>query len=116
MVRSGVLSVPHKLPRVQATSLEPSRSIGLLSCFLTLHFFLSDKPGSNPLVGFLAHATAADTCTELIELAFEKNKLPIGKAICEHLRKTSHLEDKGRYRYDKIMHDEPTRVVTNYFK
>ena len=29
-------------------------------------------------VGFLAHATAADACLELIELAFETNKLPIG--------------------------------------
>ena len=115
MVRSGVLSVPRKWPRVQATSLEPSRSIRLLSCFLTLHFFLSDKknpPGSNPLVGFLAHATAADACTELIELAFETKKLPIGKGICERLRKTSHLEDEGRYRHDKITHDEPTRVAT----
>ena len=33
----------HKWPRVRATSLEPSRSIHLLHCFLTLHFFLSDK-------------------------------------------------------------------------
>ena len=121
MVRSGVLSVPRKWPRVRATSLEPSRSIPLLSCFLTFHFFLSDNyqtnknlPGSNPLVDFLAHASAADAYTELIELAFETNKLPIGKGICERLRKTS--QDEGRYRHDKITYDEPTRVATNYFK
>ena len=108
MVRSGVLSVPRKWPRVRATSLEPSRSIRLLSCFLTLHFFLSDKrpSGSSPLVGFLAHATAADACTEVIELAFETNKLP----------NSGHLEDEGCYRHVKITHDEPTRVTTNYFK
>ena len=117
MVRSGVLSVPRKWSRVRATSLEPSQSICLLCCFLTLHFFLSDKqklPVSNPLVGFLAHATMADACTELIKLAFKKNKLPIGKGICERLRKRS--QDEGRYRHDKITHDEPARVVTNYFK
>ena len=66
------------------------------------------------MVGFLAHATAADACTELIELAFETNKLPVGKGIFERLRKTS--QDEGRYRHDKITHDEPTRVATNYFK
>ena len=51
---------------------------------------------------------------ELIELAFEMNKLPIGKGSCERLRKTS--QDEGRCRPDKITHDEPTRVVINYFK
>ena len=80
----------RKWPRVRATNLEPSRTIRLLSCFLTSHFFLSDKfqtnkklPGFSHLVGFLAHARAADACTELIELAFEMNKLSIGKGICE---------------------------------
>ena len=38
-------------------------------------------PGSNPLVGFLAHARAADAFTEQIELTFERNKLPVGKGI-----------------------------------
>ena len=92
----------------------------LLHINYLLHFFLyqtnKKPPGSNPLVGLLADATVADACTELIELAFETNKLPIGKGICERLRKTSHLEDEGRYRHDKITHDEPTRVATNYFK
>ena len=59
-----------------------------------------------PLVGILAHTTAADACTELIELAFEINKLT----------NSGHLEDEGRYRHDKITHDEPTRVTTSYFK
>ena len=70
--------------------------------------------GSSPLFGFLAHARAADACTELIELAFERNKLPIGKGIGERLRTTS--QDEGRYRPDKVTHDEPTRVAINYLK
>ena len=81
-----------------------------------ISFYQTNKnlPCSNPLVGFLAHASMADACTELIELAFETNKLPIDKGICKHLRKTS--QDEGRYRHDKITHDTPTQVATNYFK
>ena len=75
------------------------------------HYLL---PGSNPLVGFLAHARAADACTELIELAFETNKLPVGKGTGERLRKTS--QDERRYRPDKITHNEPTRRAIKYFK
>ena len=104
MVRSEVLSVPSKWPGVRATSLEPSRSICLLNCFVALHFFLSDKQ----------KLPSSDACTELIELAFEMNKLPIGKGIGERLRKTS--QDEGRYRPDKITHDEATRGAINYFK
>ena len=68
------------------------------------------------MLGFLAHARAADACTELIELAFETDKLPIGKDIGsgERLRKTSQYE--GRYRPDKYMHDETTLAAINYFK
>ena len=76
-----------------------------------LHYL---PPGSYPLVGFLAYTRAAGACTELIELAFETNKLPIGKGIGERLRKTS--QDEGRYRPDKITHDEPTQIAINYFK
>ena len=92
IVRLGVLSVPRKWPRVLATSLEPSRSIRLLSRFVT---YQTNKklPGSNPLVGFLAHVRAADTYTELIELAFKTNRLL--KGIGERLRKTS--QDKRHY-------------------
>ena len=39
-------------------------------------------------------------------MAFKTNKLP----------NLGHLEDEGRYRHDKIKHDEPTQVTTNYFK
>ena len=66
------------------------------------------------MVGFLAHAKAPEACTELIELAFETSKLPIGKGICERPKKTS--QDEGRYPFDKITHNEPTRVAINYFK
>ena len=107
----------HLGPFTHPLSSNPSVDHGLLSCFLTLHFFLSDKqklPRSNPLFGFLAHVRAADACTELIELAFEKNKLLIGKGIGERLRKTN--QEEGRCRPDKITHDEPTRVAINYFK
>ena len=50
-------------------------------------------PGSNPLFRFLAHARAADACTELIELAFETNKLPIGKGIGGKQAKTNGAID-----------------------
>ena len=81
-----------------------------------ISFYQTNKKllGSSPLVGFLAHVRAADACTELIELSFEMNNLPIGKGIGERLRKTS--QDEGRYRPDKITHDEPTRVAINFFK
>ena len=74
-------------------------------------FYQTSKrlPGSNPLIGFPAHDKAADAFTELIELMFETNKLPIGKDIIGR-------QDEGHYRHDKIMYDEPTRVALNYFK
>ena len=56
----------------------------------------------------------ADTCTELIELAFKTNKLLIGKGIGKHLRKTS--QDEGRYQPDRITHNEPTQGAINYCK
>ena len=67
-------------------------------------------PGSNPLTGFPGQAKAAEAFTELKELTFDTDKLPIGKDIFAR-------QDEGHCRHDKITHDEPTRVAAmNYFE
>ena len=52
-----------------------------VATFLKTAVSLSIKQAKNylvlTLVGFLAHAGAADAFTELIELTFERNKLPV---------------------------------------
>ena len=113
---SGVLSVPLKWPRVWATSLEPSRSIHSLFPNLTVTSIkqVKKKPGSNLMVGFLAHTRAADAFTETIELTFETNRFPIDKSIGARLRNTS--QDEGRYQHNEIICDKLTRVAINYFK
>ena len=79
------------------------------------HFILGRE--NVPCVAEVVNRSLKADCTdytELIELAFETNKLPIGKGICERLRKTSQAE--GRYQHDKITHDKSTRAATNYFE
>ena len=67
------------------------------------------KDYSNPLIGFSAHAIARapDAFTDLIELTFETNKLPIGRRIVER-------QDEGHYRHGKITYDQSTQVAMGY--